>query len=193
MSWMGHNFFCYAGEGIKERDFVIWLCSYGLTGNHFRSGYCDGEEKNLASCAYDLVARFLSLKHNRETILTELDIKVMFRYKKSDLWIDGVSNHGYFCILIDDEKSWKKNKALLIKERRKLEEGKVFGIYLTSSDVQDLDEILDAGYIPFSQKELLSVVKECKSINDVFTDYREYLECLVNRDYDRVNGIIGKR
>lgn len=164
------NIFSFATSELSQDAFLAWLCSWAkpeLIAN----------DAALNSCAQSFIKMFFD-----KCGKTCPDIKTIRIQKQYDgIDVLCIVNEQYY-IIIEDKTNTKEHSnqleryASAIRDKERVEEDNILKIYLKTSDQSNYHNIREQGYEPVKREDILSILKDCKSNNQILLDYRERLE-----------------
>ncbi|MBE5872686.1 MAG: hypothetical protein E7294_15860 [Lachnospiraceae bacterium] len=173
MDKLSNNLFFYANKELSQDAFICWLCSFGLEG-------ANRSDMELVKCANNLVAEFVRRGIHADDIKTD-----EVRLKKIEKQVNNIDvllmieylGETYRVIIEDKihasehDNQLQRYKKSLFKENEKL-----IGIYFKTGFQSDRTMVENEGYVFFDRKDILGILRECRSENAIFRDYCEYWE-----------------
>ncbi|MDD2864622.1 MAG: PD-(D/E)XK nuclease family protein [Methylococcales bacterium] len=167
------NLFNFATSELSQDAFIAWLLTWA------NKEYAD-IDKNLHGCAVEFVRELLGK--------TDYDVeivKVKTQWNHTDVIAE--VNDDFF-ILIEDKTGTSEHSNQL---KRYLELAKnyckdknmnVAPVYYKMEEQSNLSKVIEAGYSVFTREKMLAVISSNESItNNIFCDYRDYLQELDNK------------
>jgi len=168
------NLFTFATSELSQDAFLAWLCSWAkpeLVAN----------DASLNSCAQSFI-KILFDKCDKPCHKTCPDIKTI-RIQKQYYGIDVlcIVNEQYY-IIIEDKTNTKDHSGQLLRYANEIsnnlgiKEENILKIYLKTSDQSSYHSVREQGYASVKRGDILSVLKDCQTNNQILLDYRERLE-----------------
>jgi len=165
------NLFNIATSELSQDAFIAWLLQWANE---------DLKEKNqkLHECAVKFVQALLQ----KESDFKINKIDSGRQKNKIDVWAE--VNDEYF-IIIEDKKGTKEHSDQLNKYKKYIEKTKkncsIKPIYFKMQEQSNFNNVKEAGYYIFTREKMLSILSDYNGINDILTDYIEYLNDLDNK------------
>ena len=170
MANLSNNLFYYATKELSQDAFICWLCSFALEDSK-------GIDEELTVCANDLLSEFLKRGLNSEINTENLQLKTIDKQigNIDVLLTVKYDNKNYKIIIEDKIYSCEHDDQLRrYREQIKSKDVTVIGIYYKTGFQADYSEVEKAGYFIFNRTDIINVLKNCNSTNDIFKNYYEY-------------------
>ncbi|MCR5651321.1 MAG: PD-(D/E)XK nuclease family protein [Lachnospiraceae bacterium] len=172
MTDLRNTLFYYATKELSQDAFICWLCSFSLEGSR-------ADDRELVRCSCDLIRTFMTrgLEKNGDDASLQL-ISVEKQVGNIDILLTVKFDNEIFKVIIEDKVNSHDHDNQLQRYRNDVEkEGyKVIGIYFITGFQSDLSRVYDADYKVFDRKDMLKLLRECKSENEILKDFRAYWE-----------------
>ncbi len=165
-----NNLFRYATKELSQDAFICWLCSYALE-------HADNSDEELVKCGRKLVSEFLTKGNIQVDNINNVTLKsVDKQFEQIDILLTAQYDGELYKIIIEDKVNSSEHDDQLNRYKAKLEDEDthLICIYLKTGFQSDLSEINKAGYKLFDRKDLLEILKSCKSQNSILLSFREY-------------------
>lgn len=170
MNNLKNNLFKYATKELSQDAFICWLCSFSLE-------EADKTDEELVRCSNNLLHEFMKRKiENVDSVKIHL-LDVERQVDKIDVLLTVEYAGVIFKIIVEDKIHTSEHDNQLKRYKDKYnKEYDTIGIYFKTGFQSDKSEVSKAGYSFFGRKDILDVLKDCKSTNSILRDYREYWE-----------------
>ena len=170
---MKNNLFYYATKELSQDAFICWLCSFAL-----EDAYKEDEE--LVKCAKNFVCELMKRGLSKADIsVSDINLLEVARQKNNiDVLLTVLCLGKKYKIIIEDKTHTSEHDDQLNRYKKSIEDSceEVIGIYYKTGFQSDFKNVEKAGYKVFDRKDIINVLKDCKSKNNILKDYREYWE-----------------
>ncbi len=166
------NLFSFATSELSQDAFLAWLLSWADPEHA-------SQDKELHRCAQNLVRCLFEKSHKVSPEIQSL--RVLKQYCNIDILC--VVNEQYY-IIIEDKTSSRDHSDQLcryaeeISNNQQVSEENILKIYLKTFDQSCYHDIREKGYAPVLRSDLLGLLRECSSQNDILLHFREHIEAL---------------
>ncbi len=169
MDNLKNNLFYYATKELSQDAFICWLCSHSLEG--FR--YLDEE---LTKCADDFLCLFMKniAENVKSDELSLIDIER--QVENIDVLLTVEYKGKEYKIIVEDKTHTSEHDDQLARYKNSLEKKdyNVVGVYFKTGFQSDLSIVKNAGYVVVNREDILNLLRQCGSNNDIFKAYFEY-------------------
>lgn len=170
---MKNNLFYYATKELSQDAFICWLCSFALED-------ANKDDEELVKCAKTIICEFMK-RGLEKTDISANDINLMEVARQQNN-IDVLLTVTYlgltYKIIIEDKTHTSEHDDQLIRYKKSIEDScnQVIGIYYKTGFQSNYKNVEKAGYVIFDRKDIINLLKNCKSGNNILKDYRDYWE-----------------
>ena len=175
---MRPNLFKFATKELSQDAFLAWLIQWA-------SPEYKSQDVLLWECATRFVKKLLSLSPQITPPPKITSVKVERPWKRTKIDV-GTEINGEYRVIIEDKTATAdhsgqlqryKDIAIAWCKENKFQSPAVC-VYLKtgSQSAADLKKIEEQGFAVFARKDLLSILSEPRVTNQIFVDFREYLQ-----------------
>ncbi len=170
MSNLKNNLFYYATKELSQDAFICWLCSFALQD-------VESTDTELASHAHKLVCEFMEKCLNQKIEGDEVLLKSIEKQVGNiDVLLTTEYKGKTYKIIIEDKTHTSEHDDQLQRYRDQLkdENAIVIGVYFKTGFQSDYSKVMEAGYGIYTREDILRLLEDCDSENEIFRDYLEY-------------------